>query len=180
MVRHFDERDEDKDQAPTPRGMDDAWRYTPSLLDTNSFAFASFANQPPGYYTPTPGGMNTLYHSQAGDLHTPGMGIPLGTPLSLSLSEGPMHAVSSIDMNDFHPNMFQSNPFQESSPYVQQQSFAPSSFVRQDSGYGATDGSPENKNNTEIEISNSVYTAALQAEDFKYISAAPVVPAADQ
>ena len=58
-----------RDQDPTPRASHEPWRFTPSLLDPNSYAFNSFANAPPGYYTPTPGGNNTLFHSQAGDLH---------------------------------------------------------------------------------------------------------------
>ena len=36
------------------------FRFTPSLLDPNSSAFAAFAAQPPGYYTPTPTGSSTL------------------------------------------------------------------------------------------------------------------------
>ncbi|KAF2805255.1 uncharacterized protein BDZ99DRAFT_574850 [Mytilinidion resinicola] len=61
--------DNDEDiKDPTPRGSHDSWRFSPSLLDPNSFSFNSFANQPPGYYTPTPGGVGTLYHNQASDL----------------------------------------------------------------------------------------------------------------
>lgn len=41
---------------PTPKTTDGPFRFTPSLLDPNSSAFAAFAAQPPGYYTPTPGG----------------------------------------------------------------------------------------------------------------------------
>ena len=180
MGRRFDERDEGRDHETTPRGMNEAWRFTPSLLDTNSFAFASFANQPPGYYTPTPGGMNTLFHRQAGDLHAPSMAFQLGTPLSLSMSEGPMHASSAMDMNNFHSDMFQTNPFQESGPYAQQQSFAPSSFIHQDSGYGAMDGSPETEINMDTEISNSGHSTALQAQDFRSSMAAPLLPAAEK
>ena len=62
------------------------------MLDPNSYTFANFANQPPGYYTPTPGGTSTLYHSQAGDLHAPNFSFGLGTPLSLPTSEGGVSA----------------------------------------------------------------------------------------
>ena len=62
------------------------------MLDPNSYTFANFANQPPGYYTPTPGGTSTLYHSQAGDLHAPNFSFGLGTPLSLPTSEGGISA----------------------------------------------------------------------------------------
>lgn len=44
------------DLDPTPKASTGAhFRFTPSLLDPNSTAFATFAAQPPGYYTPTPG-----------------------------------------------------------------------------------------------------------------------------
>lgn len=93
MYSPFGEGDDIKDMDPTPRGSNEPWRLTPSMLDPNSFAFHSFANQPPGYYTPTPGGTNTIYHHQAGDLHTPsGLTMGLGTPLSLPTSEGALHA----------------------------------------------------------------------------------------
>ncbi|RMD39463.1 hypothetical protein DV735_g5664, partial [Chaetothyriales sp. CBS 134920] len=72
--REFED-DNSKEQDATSKPAHEAWRLTPSLMDPNSFAFSS---QPPGYYTPTPNGYNTLYHnqaalyhSQAGDLHTP-------------------------------------------------------------------------------------------------------------
>lgn len=142
-----------RDQDPTPRASVEPWRFTPSLLDPNSFSFSAFANQPPGYYTPTPGGTNTIYHPQAGDLHTPtlGMGIGIGTPLSLPTSEGTMHAgAHMLDISHFHhgihPQQFHQqhhyNPFIQPTP--PQPSFAPSSFVHQDTGYETMDqdGSP--------------------------------------
>lgn len=44
------------DLDPTPKASSGApFRFTPSLLDPNSHAFAAFAEQPPAYYTPTPG-----------------------------------------------------------------------------------------------------------------------------
>ncbi|KAK6841179.1 hypothetical protein PG987_002039 [Apiospora arundinis] len=140
-----------RDQDPTPRATAEQWRFTPSLLDPNSFSFASFANQPPGYYTPTPGGTNTIYHPQAGDLHTPtlGLGMGLGTPLSLPTSEGGMHSNAGpmMDMSHFHHGI-QPHQFQPFNPFIQpapaQSSFAPSSFVHQDTGYETMDhdGSP--------------------------------------
>ena len=50
------------DMDPTPKAGA-SFRFTPSLLDPNSSAFAAFANQPPGYYTPTPGGSTYGLHS---------------------------------------------------------------------------------------------------------------------
>ncbi|KAI8631828.1 CP2 transcription factor-domain-containing protein [Xylariaceae sp. FL1651] len=148
---HHAGQDAFRDQDPTPRASGAEWRFTPSLLDPNSFSFSTFANQPPGYYTPTPGGTNTLYHPQAGDLHTPslGLGMGLNTPLSLPTSEGAIHAgpgmmdlshfQHSIVPQQFHPHF---NPFIQPTP--QQSSFAPSSFIHHDTGYETMDhdGSP--------------------------------------
>ncbi|KAI9723670.1 MAG: hypothetical protein M1812_000970 [Candelaria pacifica] len=128
--RHLDQDHSfDKDQESTPRVPQEPWRFTPSMLDPESFAFTSFANQPPGYYTPTPGG-TTLYHNQAGDLHTPGMGIGIGTPLSLPTSEAGIHAGITVDMHDF-----QHHHFDNLDPFAQSDSFAPSQFLHQDSGF---------------------------------------------
>ncbi|KAF2835935.1 hypothetical protein M501DRAFT_987883 [Patellaria atrata CBS 101060] len=116
--RTFGDGEDIKDQDPTPKGSSENWRFTPSLLDPNSFAFTSFANQPPGYYTPTPGGTNTLYHSQAGDLHTPGFSMGLGTPLSLPTSEGTLHASqTSTGMPPFHGHAIAPIHFQNPHPF---------------------------------------------------------------
>ena len=157
LCRHHSLSGEDiKDLDPTPRAQHEPWRFTPSLLDPNSYAFTSFANQPPGYYTPTPGGTNILYSNQAGDLHTPGlgMGVGLGTPLSLPTSADAMQSSTMLDMSAFghhipQPHFQNFNPFGQHGhpqhpPLQQQQSFAPSSFVHQDTGYETMDhdGSP--------------------------------------
>lgn len=140
-----------RDQDPTPRASNDPWRFTPSLLDPGSFSFANFANQPPGYYTPTPGGTNTLYHPQAGDLHTPtlGLGMGLGTPLSMPTSEGALHSgTATMDITGFHHGFPPQHFHQQFNPFIQpppaQPSFAPSSFMHQDTGYETMDqdGSP--------------------------------------
>lgn len=138
-----------KDYDPTPKMQHEPWRFTPSLLDPNSFAFTTLANQPPGYYTPTPGGTNTLYHSQAGDLHTPSLGILGGlvTPISVPTSE-PSLQPAPMDFSSFgqviqNPQFHNYNPFtQPSQP--QQPPYASSAFVHQDAGYEAMeqDGSP--------------------------------------
>jgi hypothetical protein len=114
-------------------------------MDPNSFSFMSVANQPPGYYTPTPGGMTTIYHHQAGDLHTPMLGSNLITPISIpnglsgDLSVDP-HA--DIHLHGF-PNQFISQQFQTLNPFTQQVSYAPSAFVHRDSGYDAMDPSED-------------------------------------
>ncbi|EOD48106.1 putative cp2 transcription factor protein [Neofusicoccum parvum UCRNP2] len=141
--RHFGDSEDVKDQDPTPRGAEQ-WRFTPSLMDPNSFAFASFANQPPGYYTPTPGGTNTIYHSQAGDLHTPGFSMGLGTPLSMPTSESALQAAQSTGpgMHGFQPHPIAPLPFQNPNPFAmphhqmsQAQSFAPHQFTHQPAAF---------------------------------------------
>ena len=105
------------------------------MMDPNSHSFNMFANQMPGYYTPTPGGTNTLYHHQAGDLHTPGFGFGLGTPLSLPTSEGTLHAGHQV--NAFHgfqahlPQHVQHSSFHnEVDPFqMQQHGFPPHHFT---------------------------------------------------
>ena len=96
-------------------------------MDPNSFAFTNFVNQAPGYYTPTPGGQNTLYHSTAGDLHTPAFTMGLGTLLSNPTSEASlpppptvptMHDISGMHAQHFH------NAHQ----FSMQQSFPPHHF----------------------------------------------------
>ncbi|KAI8947561.1 CP2 transcription factor-domain-containing protein [Xylaria longipes] len=141
-----------RDQDPTPRASGAEWRFTPSLLVSDPFSFNNtFTNQQPGYYTPTPGGSNTLYHNQAGDLHTPSLGLTLGlnTPLSLPTSDGAIHAGHGMmDMSHFQPTMvshqFHSpfNTFMQ--PSSQQSSFAPASLAHLDTGYETMDhdGSP--------------------------------------
>ena len=133
--RPFGDHDGAKDHE-SGLGDSDHWRFTPSMLDTNSYAFTAFANQHSGDFTPTPtGGMNAVFHNQAGDLHTPGMGFHLGTPLSMSASEGHTNTASAVDIHGFHPHLLHTQTFQNSNPFAQQESYAPSSFVHQDSGY---------------------------------------------
>ncbi|KAI9773320.1 MAG: hypothetical protein M1840_007535 [Geoglossum simile] len=114
-----------KDQDPTPRAPYESWRLTPSLLDPNSLAFATFANQSPGYYTPTPGGVNALYHNQAGDLHTPNMGIGIGTPLSLPTTAAPgLHAaVPPVGIHGFTPQTIQPQQFHNFNPFTAHNNF---------------------------------------------------------
>lgn len=81
---------------------------TPSLLDPESVAFASIANQPPCYYNPTPSGTNILYHSQAGDLHT-----TVETPLFMPSTKSALEvAQTSEAMQDFQPETITLPPSQ--------------------------------------------------------------------
>lgn len=125
-------------------------------MDPNSHAFNMFAQSMPGYYTPTPGGTSTLYHSRAGDLHTPSLGAGMNTPLSLPTSESILHAgqqnntfqgMNAHMSHQIHQQFTNFNPFQASPhpqhPGAQQQhhhaqshqpqTFAPHQFTHQPS-----------------------------------------------
>ncbi|KAJ9499493.1 hypothetical protein H2202_005076 [Exophiala xenobiotica] len=160
--RGFDTQPDTKEQDVTPKPFTDAWRFTPSLMDPNSFAFSAFANQPPGYYTPTPGGFGTLYHPQAGDLHTPGMGM--NTPLSMPHSVHALHAHDPMmQLQHFNPHLLhQTHPFHDPfhqqaqmhvPPPQQQQTYAPQQFLQhQDSGYVAMDDTPQKTTPTQPDM----------------------------
>jgi hypothetical protein len=136
--RSYGDREGNKDHDATLKAFHD-WRLTPSLMDPNSFAFNTFVNQPPGYYTPTPGGVNTLYQSQAGDLHTPGMG--LNTPLSLQSIHGLSADHGALHLEHFQPHMMHQLPHFHH-PFVQPTYAPPSHFLQhEDSGYVAMDNS---------------------------------------
>ena len=113
-------------------------------MDPNSFAFTSFANQLPGYYAPTPGAANTVYQSQAGDLHTPHMAMNIANPLSMS-SAGGLPTDATVDMSQLqHP--LGSHQFQNIDPYAQPPSFAPSTFIHHDPIYEPMDAPMEGIN----------------------------------
>lgn len=157
----IDESDAFHDHDPTPRASNEPWRFTPSLMDPGSFSFNNFANAPPGYYTPTPGGTNTLFHPQAGDLQTPvGMAGPvLATPLSMPTSGNSIPSGAGVvDVSGFQAlpphQMHHFNPFVQAPP--PQSSFVPSSFVHQDTGYETMeqDGTPVIANSSENRMSS--------------------------
>ena len=85
------------DLDPTPRAAGSPFRFTPSLLDPNSSPFAAFANQPPGYYTPTPGGSSLGFQSYEMAVSTQ----TFSTPDSLSHPNPNAMSVSSI----FQPHL---------------------------------------------------------------------------
>ena len=105
-----------EDLDPTPRPAAEPFRFTPSLLDPNSSAFAAFANQPPGYYTPTPRGTNTGFTNHVNDLTTPNMGLTIGTPLSteitMAAASDPVFAPQTIQPHQFHAYLQFTQPLQ--------------------------------------------------------------------
>ncbi|SPO05217.1 related to transcription factor BOM [Cephalotrichum gorgonifer] len=144
-----------RDQDPTPRATSEQWRFTP-LLDSNNFTFPGFnGNGAGGFYAPTPGGTGTVYHPQAGDLHTPTMGLGMGLNTPLSLTTTAAVGMPNVMANGTAPMMpftqFQPAPMgHQYNGYVanpaQAQGFAPSTFVHSDTGYETMDqdGSPLN------------------------------------
>jgi len=129
-----------EDLDPTPRAPGEPFRFTPSLLDPNSSAFAAFANQPPGYYTPTPGAPNAVFSNHVNELPTPNMGISIGTPLSMSncMTMAPVttsdltFAPQTIQPHQFHTYLGFAQPLQPLQPqYVEP------AFGRQESGTGS-------------------------------------------
>ncbi|KAF4626399.1 hypothetical protein G7Y89_g11762 [Cudoniella acicularis] len=149
-----------------------------------------------GTIPPTPGGTNTLYHNQAGDLHTPGMGIGtgLGTSLSMPTSADGLHVSTMMDMSAFThhmPPQFQNyNPFghQVHNEHHQQQqpSYAPSSFVQQDTGYEAMehDGSPmddgERMGSMEATLQHHSPVMAFQPTQYDVAMTAPLPSSAEK
>lgn len=108
---------------------------TPHMMDPNNQSFNMFANQAHGYYTPTPGGTNTIFHPQAGDLHTP-FTMGLSTPHSLPTSASALHANHQFAAFPPYPHQLpqhmQQPPFQNPDPFgmnQQQQGFPPHHFT---------------------------------------------------
>jgi hypothetical protein len=88
------------DLDPTPKASTH-FRFTPSLLDPNSSAFAAFANQPPGYYTPTPGGSTMGFQSYEMSVNNQGFGT--NTPDSMTHPN--QHSLTSSSIFQPHLNM---------------------------------------------------------------------------
>ncbi|KAJ5887961.1 hypothetical protein N7495_008002 [Penicillium taxi] len=114
----------------TPRNLQDL-NFSPSWIDHNPMHMMSIANQPTGFYTPNSTGLGTIFHNQAGDLHTPTMGLNMMTPLSLSNTiQGPQHH----EMDHHFNHQYLSQQMPDMNSYIQQPaSFAPSAFMHRDS-----------------------------------------------
>ncbi|KJZ72426.1 hypothetical protein HIM_08229 [Hirsutella minnesotensis 3608] len=175
------DHDSFRDQDPTPRASHEPWRFTPSLLDPSSYNFTSFAGAGPGYYTPTPGGGNTLFHSQAGDLHAPtsAMMQGLGTPLSMPTSSEAIHpGPTVVDMTGFQT--LQSHQFHHFNPFIQAQppqNFAPSTFAHRDTGYETMDhdGSPMDSDPSDERVAPMATT--LHSQNLTGMAVAHPLPA---
>ena len=124
------------------------------FVDPNSLSFFPLANQPNNLLTPSSSVFNGGFHSQqAGDLHTPTMGMGMMNSLPLS-QQFPMESdPTTMSLNPLGQQFF-SQPFQNAQPFAQQQqqSFAPSAFVHRDSRYDAMDESPENSSLHDLDV----------------------------
>lgn len=89
-------------------------------MDPTSAAFAAFANQPPGLFTPTPGGTNTVYNPNHNDLQTPNIGINAGPPLSLPNTTVMVPPTTSgVGVPDYDPQTIQPHQFHNYHPFSQ-------------------------------------------------------------
>ena len=130
LIRSYNDPENNKAHETT---FDEAdhWRFTPSMMDPNSFSFAQFANEGAADFEPSSSNAVGIFHNQAGDLHTPGMAFQLGTPLSSDDS----HPGTTVDIHGFHPHLLHPQTFHSTTDLHQQRTYAPSSFLHQDSGY---------------------------------------------
>lgn len=135
-----------------PGAMQDL-RFTWPFMDPNSFDYPMpLANQTHGYCAPPQlGGMDNMFHGQSGNLQPLpiGLGMTTAVPLSShivaphhshssSCSSGSSRRSSSaMGLDHFNPQYFPGQ-FQDFS-FGQQGSYAPSTFVHHDSGYGSVD-----------------------------------------
>lgn len=140
----------------TPRNLHDL-NISPSWMDQSSLHMASFAGQNPGLYTPNSGGLGAIFHNQAGDLHTPTLGINMMTPLSLSNHIAP-HPQG---LDNFNPQFLNHN-MPEVNPYLHQPSFAPSAFMQPDSTFDVMDESGDTSSlNDSASVTASTETSAV-------------------
>ncbi|KAK1145581.1 hypothetical protein N8T08_004139 [Aspergillus melleus] len=117
-------------------------RFAPTFVDPNSLSFMdSMSQQTGGYYTPNSGGLGTVFHNQAGDLHTPNLGLNLMSPLSLGHQVGGTNISadgSSMGLDPFS-QQFMPPHYHNPQHFAQQATFAPGALVHRDSGYDAMD-----------------------------------------
>ena len=153
----------------TPRNLQDL-NFSPSWMDPGSMHMMSLAGQHPGFYTPNSGGMGAIFHNQAGDLHTPTVGLNTITPLSLSNPiAGPQHGAQPV-LEHFNPQyLAQHMPGMNS--YTQQATFAPSAFMQRDSGYDVMDETVDDSSINGIPLDQASNMSAVTASEFSVSSA---------
>lgn len=120
------------------------------------------------------------YHNQAGDLHTPNMGFQLGTPLSMPTSDGQILSTVTAEMHPFSSQLIGPHPYPVPHLFAPQQSYAPSSFLHQDSGFETMDAShddiPIHEMKMETGLRQDSGLISLQMGNFEANMAAPPKP----
>lgn len=143
----------------TPRNMHELG-LTPSWMEPGSYSMMPLSNQNPGFYTPNSGGMGTIFHNQAGDLHTP-TGMHLITPLSLAGIPAAQHPHAN-GFEPFNPQLV--HTLHDVNQYSQQPSYAPSAFMHREMGYDAMDDSMGSIDN-HVETGSNITVSDLAAQD---------------
>lgn len=155
----------------TPRNLSDLG-FTPSWIDPSAMPLMSLASQHPGFYTPNSGGMGAIFHNQAGDLHTPTLGMNMITPLSLSnpaVGAQPNHQPGMEQFNQ----QYLAQHMSEMGSYVQPASYAPSAFMHRESGFDAMDESVDGSslNGTADQASNVTASTDVSRTSVSYAEA---------
>ncbi|KAL7790317.1 CP2 transcription factor domain-containing protein [Trichoderma ceciliae] len=152
-----------RDMDPTPRAVNDPWRFTPSLLDASAFSFNALtpgATAAQAYYPPTPGGSGTLLPPQVVEMHPPpnmamtsGLETPLSVPTTLDIIQPSIEVSNLTGFPAIEAHRIPHfDPFARAPP--PQPAFMPSDFVHHDTGYETMDhdGSPMDSDPSEERI----------------------------
>ncbi|KAL5333855.1 CP2 transcription factor-domain-containing protein [Aspergillus crustosus] len=157
----------------TDMKLDSSMQATPAndpqfmapMIDPNSVQFNNPSNQLHGYYTPNSGGLGAVYHSPAGDLHTPGMGMSIVTPLSLSQQGSLPPNGAGMGLVDPFNAQFISPNFQSPQHFAPQGAFAPSAFVHGDLGFDAVDESIDEGSLYDVDMQGAQSQMATMMRD---------------
>ncbi|KAL2809813.1 CP2 transcription factor-domain-containing protein [Aspergillus granulosus] len=142
---------------PAPNPQD---QFMTPMVDPNSVQFINPLNQYHGYYTPNSGGLAAVYHSPAGDLHTPGMNMNAMTPLSLSQQAGV--PPNGIPLDPFHPQLIPPQ-FQNPQPFATHAAFAPSAFVQGETSFDGVEESLDEGSLNDVDMQGSVQSQMTTA-----------------
>ncbi|KAJ5555923.1 hypothetical protein N7513_003565 [Penicillium frequentans] len=139
----------------TPRKLQDL-DYAPSWTDINVMPMVPLAYQDPSLYTHNTVRTGAIWHQQAGDLHTPTIGLTTNTARSLS-NTSLKGGIEDADQQYFAPQLFDMNR------YAPQESCTPNAFMHRniaiDSMDEAEDGSPFE----EVPVDEASYTTSSTA-----------------
>ena len=132
----MDEHDLKLSNDPTPRNLQD-FNLTPSWI--NPDLMMSLAGR---FYTPGSGGRGTVFHSPAGDLHTPTLDLNMTTSLSISKPMAGTQLTHRPDSDQFNQQHLAQH-MAGRNLYGRVESYAPSTFIHRDSGYDTIHESPD-------------------------------------